>query len=169
MQNAPIEVEYSYQIQDFEDITHATYKKNPKWREMRVGYFGLGIAILVAPFLAGPRYDDPDKFLLGMSVMGALLIYCGFQSPAKRARKQYANAIQSYSYKAIISESGVTTMSPTVRTEMQWTAFSSFLLTEGVLALFYESVMYLFPRRAFSDRQWQLFVTLIEENVGKAG
>jgi hypothetical protein len=164
-----MEIHYSYTLQDFEKIAEAQYRKHPTWRRRRLGYLLLGIASLVAPFLNSRSIDHPEPFLLGLSVYGLVLVYCGLQSPGRTARKQYRNSIRPYGYTAVISPSGITTLSPTVRTELQWAAFSQSINAEEVVALVYEAVMYLFPRRAFTEDQWQEFLGLINEKLVTSG
>lgn len=150
-----MEVHYSYRIEDFENVTEAASKVDPRWRRNnrnRNAFLLIGATIFLLPFLASGSLYHPDWSLWPILPLAACLLYAGVQTPKRIARKQYRHSLFPYDYKAEISDSGIVTISPTVRTELKWQAFSRCIEGDGVIALVYEAVMYLFPRRAFTDQ-----------------
>jgi YcxB-like protein len=160
-----MEVHYSYRIEDFEDISIATCEADRRGRRYRVAYLLIGTAILLLPFLAAGSLYHPDWSYWPILPVAVCFIYGGLQTPRRIARKQYKNLLFPTEYKAEISESGIVTLSPTVRTELKWEAFSRRIEGKSVVALVCEAVMYLFPRRAFTEEQWQEFMRLVREHV----
>jgi hypothetical protein len=152
-------------MKDFEEITAAAYDAYPRARLTRWGYLLVGTALVFLPFLAGGSVFDADWSLLAFLGYAALFIYAGTRTPRRTARKQYRNLIFPYEYEAEISPDGIVTTSPTVRTDLKWAAFSRAIEAPEVVALVYESVMYVFPRRAFAQEQWQEFIGMIKERV----
>jgi YcxB-like protein len=162
-----MDVHYTYGMGDFEEISEAADRLNPKARRLRKAYLLLGIALVALPFLAGGSIRHPDVSLWPTIPFGVLLImYAANSRPRKLARKYYS--VAPYEYKASITEAGITTLSPTVRTELNWAAFSRCIEAENVLALVYENVMYVFPKRAFSEQQWEEFHGLIQRFLSQA-
>ncbi|HEY6465272.1 MAG TPA: YcxB family protein [Candidatus Acidoferrales bacterium] len=160
-----MEVRYTHRIEDFEDITRAVDRLHPRSRRLRQAYILVGVLVVALPFLAAGSIRHPDPTLWPLLPFAACLIAAGAKTPSRRARKYYSKLIFPYEYKVEISDAGITTNSPTVRTELQWRAFSSVIAGKDVLALTYEGLMYLFPRRAFTDDQWTDFMRLIREHV----
>ena len=151
-----MEVHYSYRIEDFENISEAAYKSDPRGRRHtrnRNAFLLIGATIFLLPFMASGTLYHPDWSFWPIFPVAAWLLYAGLQTPKRIARKQYKHCIFPYDYKAEISDSGIVTISPTVRTGLKWEAFSRCIDGNGVIALVYEAVMYLFPRRAFTDDQ----------------
>jgi hypothetical protein len=159
-------VRYSYRLEDCEDINEAADRSLPRARRVRFMSLIAGALLLCAPFLAGRGVSHPDQFLLGMSPVAICLVLWGLQSPKKSAKKFYAKAINGTEYQAVITDEGITTLSPTVRTELKWAAFSQIIEGENTMALVYEAVMYLFPRRAFNLEQWDEFLEQVHARVG---
>jgi hypothetical protein len=117
------------------------------------------------PFLTSVSLYHPDWSMWPVLPFAAWLVYAGLQTPKRIARRRYGKMLFPHEYTAEISKDGIVTHSPTVRTELKWTAFSFFIESTNVVALIYEAVMYVFPRRAFSDNQWREFMQLIRERV----
>lgn len=164
-----MDVHYVYRMEDFEEISEAADKLNPKAGRLRKVYVIGGIVLMVLPFLAGGSLRHPDLSLWPALLFGILSILSAVNSrPRKLARRYYAGAVAPYEYKASITEAGITTVSPTVRTELKWAAFSRCFEAENVLALVYENVMYVFPKRAFSEQQWDEFHGLIRRFLPQA-
>ncbi len=160
-----IEIRYRYQIDDFEEIFREGQKRFPRVRRLRLMFVFLGSVIVLLPFLSSGSLTHPERDLWWTIPIGAWLVCSGWPPSKATRRKRYARRIFDYEYTAAISDSGIVTSSPTVRTELQWAAFSRYYKTENLFALLYEHVMYLFPRRAFSDQQWQAFTEMVQRNV----
>jgi hypothetical protein len=127
------------------------------------------MVIPLLPFLAAGSLYHPDWSFWPILPFAVCLIHAGLQTPRKIARKRYKNSLFPSEYKAEISESGIVTLSPTVRTELKWEAFSRCIEGNSAVALVYEAVMYLFPRRAFAEEQWAEFMRLVREHVTRNG
>jgi YcxB-like protein len=160
-----MEIRYRYRIEDFEELCVFVDALNLRVHHLRQGYLGVGFLLFMLPFLAGGSFLQPEKNLLWTIPIGVLLVLSSRHNPRKWARRQYGKAIYDYDYTATITEAGITTSSPTVKTELQWAAFSGYHKTENVVALLYEKVMYVFPRRAFAPQEWEDFVVLVERMV----
>jgi hypothetical protein len=163
-----IEIRYRYQIDDFEELDREISKLFPSARRQRWIILSLGSISVLLPFLSG-TLTHPERDLWWTVPVGLLLICSGWSVSRARSRKRYGRAIFDYDYTATIGDLGIVTNSPTVRTELQWAAFSGYYKTQNLFALIYENVMYLFPRRAFSDQQWQDFAQLVRSNVRGKG
>jgi hypothetical protein len=160
-----MKIHYSYRREDFEDISEVADKARPKNRRIRIAYILLGVWILILPFLAAWSLRHPDWSLWPIYPVALFLICMGLQTPKRIARRQYSSAVPRYAYDAEISENGIVTSSPSVRTELRWEAFSRCIGGNNVVGLVCEAVMYLFPRRAFTKEQWTEFMRLIAEHV----
>jgi len=161
----PIVVRYAYRMGDFEGINESAYQLNPGVQRRRIGAFLVGILVLILPFLAGRDFRHPEPFLLGMAPFAFCLLWWGLHGPRRIARKTYADAVNGTEYQATITDEGITTLSPTVKTELKWAAFSSHIESDDAMALIYESVMYIFPKRAFQPDQWVSFQNLVSQHV----
>jgi YcxB-like protein len=164
-----IEIRYRYQIEDFEELFGEIEKRFPRPGRLRLMFLLLGSALVLLPFLASGTITHPERDLWWTAPIGVWLICSGWPPSKAKTRKRYARAIFDYDYTATVSDSGIVTSSPTVRTELQWAAFSGYYKTENLFALIYERVMYLFPRRAFSEQQWQEFTQTVQRSVKSEG
>jgi hypothetical protein len=164
-----IEIRYRYQIEDFEELAREVEKRFPRARRLRLMFLFLGSVIVLLPFLSSGTLTHPERDLWWTIPIGAWLICSGWPPSKARIRKRYARAIFDYDYTAIVTDSVIVTSSPTVRTELQWAAFSGYYKTENLFALRYEAVMYLFPRRAFSPEQWRDFTQMVQRSIKSDG
>jgi hypothetical protein len=161
-----MDIRYSYKIEDFEEIVEVADKLAPRRHVIRFGLVCVGGLLLIAPFLADRGPSHPDPFLLGLSPYGISMIVCGIlQNPRRVARKYYAPEIQGIECEATIKQDGITTASPTSRAEFRWAAFTRVIEGKNVLALVETTTMHVFPRRAFSQEQWDDFISLLREHV----
>lgn len=156
-----MDVQYSYRIEDFEEVAD---KLVPRRHAVRFGLVCAGVLLLIAPFLVGPSLLHPDPFLLGMSVF--VMISCGvLQNPRRVARKYYAAAIDGTEYEASINEDAITTKSSTGYSVLQWTAFSKVIEGQNAIGLVDKTIMYVFPRRAFTPQEWDKFLSFLRQHV----
>ncbi len=160
-----MKVRYSYKIEDFEEICEVADNLSPRRRRIRFGLVFVGILLFLVPFLTSSGPSQPDKFLLGMSPFGVVLIVCGLRNPRRVARKYYGPEVDGREFEVTIDEGGITTTSSTARTEFQWTAFTRVIEGPNAVALVERTVMYLFPKRAFTSEQWGEFLTRLREHV----
>src|ERR1700724_3747683 len=114
-----MDIRYSYKIKNFEEIAEAADKLAPRRHAIRFALVCVGMLLLIAPFLTSSGPSHPNPFLLGMSPFGVCVILCGvLQNPRRAARKYYAPEIQKgMEYEATIKQDGITTTSPTGRSE----------------------------------------------------
>jgi hypothetical protein len=160
-----MDIRYSHKIEDFEELAEVTDKLVPRRRATRFALVCVGVLLLIAPFLAGPGLVHPDPFLLGLSVFSIAVIACGLHSPRRFARKQYAAMIDGTEYEASISEEAIATRSSTGHSVLQWAAFSRVIQGQNAVGVVYKAMMYVFPRRAFTQDQWAEFLSLLRRNV----
>lgn len=160
-----MEIRYSHKLEDFEEVAEVADKLVPRRRAVRFGLICVGVLLLVAPFLASPGLVHPDPFLLGLSVFGIAMIACGLQSPRRLARKQYAAMIDGSEYEATINEDAMTTKSSTGHSVIQWAAFSRVIQSENAVGIVDKAMMYVIPRRAFTEDQWVEFLSLLRQHV----
>jgi YcxB-like protein len=119
------------------------------------------------PFFGVRGPHHPDWSLWPLFPIAVWFIHYGLQTPTRIARKKYAKLLSKEECKADISGNGIITTSRTVRTELKWEAFSQPIKGDGVIALVHEALMYVFPRCAFTDEQWQAFMRLIREHASQ--
>jgi len=161
-----MDIRYSYRIEDFEEVAEVADKLVPRRHAIRFGLVCVGVLLLIAPFLAGPGLVHPDPFLLGLSVFAVVMISCGvLQNPRRVARKCYAAAIDGTEYEARINEDAITTKSSTGHSVQQWTAFSGVIAGQNTIGLVDKTIMYVFPRRAFNQEEWDKFLSLLRQHV----
>jgi len=160
-----MDVRYSYRIEDFEEVAEVADKVVPRRRAVRFGLICVGVMLLVAPFLASPGLRHPDPFLLGLSVFSIAMIACGLQSPRRFARKQYAAMIDGTEYEVSIDKDAITTKSSTGHSVLQWAAFSRVIQGQNAVGIVDKAMMYVFPRRAFTQDQWVEFLSLLQQQV----
>jgi hypothetical protein len=138
-------------------------------RAIRFELVCAGVLLLVAPFLASPGLVHPDPFLVGLSVFGIAMIAYGFQSPRGLARKQYAAMIDGSEYEASINEEAMTTRSSTGYSVIQGAAFSRVIQSENAVGIVDKAMMYVMPRRAFTQDQWAEFLSLAPTTHSRLG
>lgn len=160
-----IDVRYSFKIEDFVEILEVADKLSPRPRRIRFGAKFVAGLLLVAPFLTSSGPSHPDQFLLGMSATAIFLLGWGLVTPKQIARKYYDKQIDGTEYEASITENGIRTISPTSRAEFQWGAFSKVIEGTNQVALIDKTIMYVFPKRAFSPEQWTKFINLLHKHI----
>lgn len=161
-----MDVKYSFKIEDFEEIVEVADKLSPQRRAIRFALVCVGVLLLVAPFLAGADFLHPDRFLLGMYPFAFWLIACGIlQNPRRLARKYYAAEVDGTECETSINEDGITTKSSTSQVVLRWPAFSRVIEGQNAIALVEKTIMFVFPRRAFSQEQWDQFLSLLRQHV----
>ncbi len=161
----PIRARYAYRIEDFEDIAMSSDRLTPRGRRIRAALTFTGVLLLVSPFLAGSGFTHPDEFLLGMVPMAFCLIAWGQRSVRRAARKQYAACVTGREDDVILADDGITVLSSIGRTELKWAAFSSVIEGKTAIALVFNGLMFLLPRRAFGDEQWAEIVSQLQARV----
>jgi hypothetical protein len=62
-------------------------------------------------------------------------------------------------------EDAITTKSSTGHSVLQWTAFSKVMEGQNAIGLVDKTIMYVFPRRAFSSQEWDKFFSLLRQHV----
>jgi YcxB-like protein len=163
---AEMDVRYSFKIEDFEEIAEVADKLAPRRHAIRFSLVCVGVLLLIAPFLAGTDFLHPDRFLLGMCPFAFWLIACVIlQNPHRVARKYYAAEVDGSECEASVNEDGITTKSSTSQVVLRWTAFSRVIQGQNAIALVEKTIMFVFPKRAFSQEQWDQFLSLLRQHV----
>jgi hypothetical protein len=161
-----MKVQYSYRIEDFEDIAEAADRLGVGKKRLSTAYLLAGVLLVFAPFLASGRIARPEPTLLPISILGlCVLVSPFFRNPRKAAHKFYAEWLDSETYTVEIDEHAIVTKSTKIYTELKWAAFSRYIEAQTGVALVIGGVMYLLPKRAFSEDQWKEFTSLYRSNV----
>ena len=163
---AAMDVRYTFKIEDFEEIAEVADKLVPRRHAIRFALVCVSVLLLIAPFLAGADFLHPDRFLLGMYPFAFWLLACVIlQNPRRVARKYYAAEVDGTECEASISEDGITAKSSTSQVVLRWAAFSRVIEGENAVALVEKTIMFVFPKRAFSQGQWNQFLSLLRQYV----
>jgi hypothetical protein len=159
-----ISVRFRYQIEDFKELVEADL--GTKLRRRQLTYIVLGLVVLAVPFLYGRGLLHPDRDGLPLIPLGLLLLIGGVSGTYKAALQPYQAHADDTEYETTIDDTGIMTASSTSRTELKWETFSRVIRGNNVVALVCKSVMYAYPKRAFSDEQWAEFMEQIRTRVG---
>jgi hypothetical protein len=159
-----IEIRYVLQIEDFMDAIRASYASDKRGKRVRIAMIVIGIAIV--PLVFYTRSFGAGRGLpYWMIPLGLGLAWSGLQSPALRLKTYYKKSVTNEKVIAQIDEGGVTTESPTARTEMKWVGFSYALETPNTFSLFtIANLLFVFPKRAFSEQSCEEFRKIIVQN-----
>jgi len=156
-------------MEDFEDVYGAADKLHPAMRRARYEALIAGTLFLVAPFLAANSFWHPDAFLLILSPCSFGFIWWGMQSPGRAVRMTYCQLVDVWpEMEVAIGESAFTVTTPANRDEFTWPAFSQRVEGNATVGLVSAHGIHLFPRRAFTEEQWDEFQKLVRENAPPA-
>ncbi len=153
-----IQATYVLTLDDFLDAAGEAYRHDGKGKLYRVGIVAVGLW-LIADALARP---SPSYYGI---VVGLLLAWWGIRPPARRLRGYYQKMVTNEEIIVQIDETGITTMSPTTRTELKWAAFQIVMETSKTFSLYAANLMYVFPKRAFNEALSEEFRKLLKNNV----
>jgi hypothetical protein len=159
-----ISVRFQYQIEDFKELVEAEW--GTKLRRRQLTYVVLGLVVLAVPFINGHGLLYPDRDGLPLIPLGLLLLIGGVSGTQKAALQPYQSYADGTEYETTIDDTGIMSASSTSRTELKWETFSRVIRGNNVVALVCKSVMYAYPKRAFSDEQWTEFMEQIRIRLG---
>jgi YcxB-like protein len=153
-----IEATYILTIDDFMDAVRERFRRDPANIRIRVGYIVIGVG-LIAVFV--------EKLPLAywLIFVGVFLAWWGIRSPARRLKNYYQRSVTNEQIVAQIDENGVTTVSPTGRSEMKWVGFAYVLETPKTFSLYtIGNIMFVFPKRAFDEQSCEELRKLVVNN-----
>ena len=158
-----INVSFKYQIEDFKELVEIEW--GTKLRRRQVTYLVLGLVVMAVPFINGHGLMLSNWDAFALLPLGLMLLIGGVTGTQKAALQPYQPYADGTEYHATIDDTGIATASSTSRTELKWEIFSRVIRGSNVVALVCKSVMYAYPKRAFSDEQWAEFMEQIEKRV----
>jgi hypothetical protein len=164
-------IEYSYSIDDFTEVIAAEWKRNPRVREMKVLAWFIGAMLIwtgSVMFEMSIALHEPILALAGATELIAILFLAdaALMTPARAAKATYSATLAgNESYTAEIQENGVLMTSPHSTTDCRWSRFDRTFESSTVIAIFDRNLMYLFPKRFFTEQQVEEFRRLISQNI----
>jgi hypothetical protein len=163
-------IRFRYDLEDYVDATIVAYRElYPYFQRQRLGAILVGLAIVPLVLWTHTLPPPNDSISYWMMPLGLWIAWhFGSSTPTRKARKVYKPLLKDEEYEADISEVGITTVSPTIRTEMQWAAFDRVLEGETTFTAYTGAVMYVFPKCAFTAAEIEQFRNLIGEKVKSA-
>jgi len=154
-----IEATYTLSVDDFMEAGRAGYRKDLSITRYRAQWLTVGIGLIAVVLTQKP---SPIYWLL---LLAALLIWSAVTYPGQHLRKHFQRSVTDEQVLVQINEAGVTTLSRTSRAELKWAAFKSMVETPGTLSLLtINNVLYVFPKRAFSEQACNELRLLILQN-----
>jgi hypothetical protein len=140
-----IEATYVLTIDDLMESGKEGYGRDATVKRYRVQWVVIGIGLIAIVLTQKP---SP---LYWMILLGLFYVWSAVKLPAPYLKKHFQKSVTNEQVVAQIDEGGVTTESPTARTEMKWAAFAYWLETPNTFSLFtIANLMYVFPKRAFN-------------------
>ncbi len=116
----------------------------------------IGLAVLLLPFINREPDGRYDKFLLGLSFIGGLLLFCGVAQHLTRwnSRIFYKRiGVAGETYTARFSPEDILIESTNEQLRIKWAAFTVREESEKVLMLYKVPLMYIFAKRYYSEEQ----------------
>jgi hypothetical protein len=154
-----IEATYVLTIDDLMEAGKEGYGRDLSVKRYRVRWVVIGVG-LIAIVLA----QKPSP-LYGLIFLGLFYLWSATRFPTSYLKKHFQKSVTNEQVVAQIDEGGVTTESPTARTEMKWAGFGYALETPNTFSLFtIANIMYVFPKRAFSEQSREEFRKIIVQN-----
>jgi hypothetical protein len=151
-----IEATYVLTIDDLMEPGKEGYRRDASVKRYRLQWavVGLGLIAIVLTQKPSPFY--------WMILLGLLFVWNAINLPAPYLKRHFQKSVTNEQVVAQIDDGGVTIEAPTARTEMKWAAFSYALETPNTFTLFtIANLMYVFPKRAFSEQSCEEFRRLI--------
>lgn len=135
----------------------------------------IGLAVLLLPFINREPDGSYDKFLLGLSFIGAFLLFCGVAQHLTRwnSRIFYKRiGVAGQTYTARFSPEDILIESTNEQWRIKWPAFSVRDESEKVFMLYKVPLMYIFAKRYFTEEQLnslrEFLAALLPPAVGSA-
>jgi hypothetical protein len=154
-----IEATYILTIDDLMDAGKAVYgyESSVKRHRLERLVIGLGLIAIVLTQKPSPLY----WFILP----GLLYVWSAIRFPVRYLKNHFQKSVTNEQIVAQIDEIGTTTSSPTGRSETKWAGFKFMIETPKTLSLLTNNnIMYVFPKRAFSEQSCEELRKLVVNN-----
>jgi hypothetical protein len=116
----------------------------------------IGLAVLLLPFISRELDGSYDKFLVGLSFIGAFFLICGVVQHLTRwtSRRFYKRSgVVGEKYTALFSPEDILIQSRNEQLRIKWAGFSVREESEQVF-MFYSGILaYIFAKRYFTEEQ----------------
>jgi hypothetical protein len=154
-------IQYHWTREDAVEFYKTQYPSG--WRIRYLFYLLIALCLLLTPLLL---INTPDvQYVSWFAVIGGgMMLYWTYNSLPFRYAQRAAREHES-GYEAEIDETGIKTFRKGARMEIEWSAFHSRMETATGFALFYESIFFPFPKRAFTPEQLTEFRELIARKI----
>ncbi len=147
-----IEVSYVLTIEDLMEAGKEGYGDNRSITRFRMQWLAVGIATIAIVLTQKP---SPLYWLM---LLGMFFIWIALAYPGRHLRDHFQKSVTNEQIVAQIDEAGVTTASPTSRSEIKWEGFRLMLDTPATLGLLtIGNAMLVFPKRAFTEQSREEF------------
>jgi len=158
-----IEIRYVLQIEDFMDSVRASYASDKRGKRVRMAMSAIGIAIVPLVFDT-KSFGEGSGLSYWMIPLGLGLAWYGL-FPARRLKAFYQKCVTGEEVTGQFDDARMVTFSATARTEILWSAFDSWIEGQTTFAIYAANVMYVLPKRAFSDESCAEFRRLLSEKI----
>lgn len=164
----PIEIEITYTADDLQKSYKAHFNKQYPIRSKLVLFMGILLIILGLLLVAIENATSKSNWLgISYSGLGAIaIIYYLWNSNTlgKRMYNKMPDFKLPYHYK--ITSEGINITNKSISTDVKWDHFWNSLITDDMILIYPNKYRYnLFPKRYFTDEQFQQLAKLIKENV----
>ena len=151
-----IEATYVLTLDDLVEAGKEGYGDDRSITRFRVQWLVVGIGLIAIVLTQKP---SPLYWLL---LLGLLFIWTAIAYPGQRLKGHFRKSVTGEEVAAQIDEFGVTTISPTSRTEIKWEGFSFMVETSKTLSLVtISNTILVFPKRAFTEQSCEELRRLI--------
>lgn len=160
-----IEIRYVLQLDDFIDAVRASYAGDKRGKIVRIAAVVVGLSIIPLVFYTRSFGEGHELSYWIIPLALGLAWSAAFQSPARRSRTYYRKSVTGEEVTGQFDETRMVTFSAKSRTEMLWSAFERWIEGDKTFVLYSANLMYVFPKRAFSDQSSAEFHTLLKEKI----
>jgi len=160
-----IEARYVLRTDEATDAAREAYRRSWIMRLSRSGSVIVGLGLIGIAFTGNP---SPAYWVIAV---GIWFVWHGIQSPVRRFSYKVGlkTSISNEEVLVQINETMVVVASPTTRIEAQWAAFNLAFETPKTFVLHDGKLLYVFPKRAFSEQCREELRRLIEEKISSQG
>ena len=149
-------IAYEITVKDYTEAMRLLRRHVKATGMVRWGMPLVGLMIVLLPFINRELAGDYDKFLLGLSVFGAFLLFCSLTQHLTRwnSRVFYKRiGVAGENYTAHFSPEDILIESKNQQLRIKWAAFSAREESEQLFMFYSCPLMYIFPKRHFTEEQ----------------
>ena len=155
-------ISYETSVSDLTEIYSA--RRSTSDKILLSLYFIVGLlAIFTTPWVW--EHGGPDWIALPPFAAGLLLCWWIVSCRSSKQAAQVRSAAGDQRYQAEIDEWGVKTFREGAQMQVEWKAFTVSIETSNTFALFYESIFFPLPKRAFTPEQLAEFRDLLARKL----